>query len=52
MRAAVRLPLVLLGGLKSMPAIDRALGAGFELVGMGRALLHDPELPRKTDQHA
>jgi 2,4-dienoyl-CoA reductase-like NADH-dependent reductase (Old Yellow Enzyme family) len=49
-RAAVRLPLVLLGGLKSLPAIDRALGAGFELVGMGRALLHDPELPRRLER--
>jgi 2,4-dienoyl-CoA reductase-like NADH-dependent reductase (Old Yellow Enzyme family) len=47
MRAAVRLPLVLLGGVKSMATIDRALAAGFELVGMGRALLHDPGLPGK-----
>jgi 2,4-dienoyl-CoA reductase-like NADH-dependent reductase (Old Yellow Enzyme family) len=47
MRAAVRLPLVLLGGVKSMATIDRALAAGFELVGMGRALLHDPALPGK-----
>jgi 2,4-dienoyl-CoA reductase-like NADH-dependent reductase (Old Yellow Enzyme family) len=50
MRAAVRLPLVLLGGLKSMAAIDRALQAGFELVGMGRALLHDPALPRRLER--
>jgi len=50
MRAAVRLPLVLLGGLKSMPAIDRALEAGFDLVGMGRALLHDPALPRRLER--
>jgi 2,4-dienoyl-CoA reductase-like NADH-dependent reductase (Old Yellow Enzyme family) len=47
MRAAVRLPLVLLGGLKSLAMIDRALDDGFELVGMGRALLHDPALPGK-----
>jgi 2,4-dienoyl-CoA reductase-like NADH-dependent reductase (Old Yellow Enzyme family) len=47
MRAAVRLPLVLLGGLKSLAVIDRALDDGFELVGMGRALLHDPALPGK-----
>ena len=50
MRAAVRLPLVLLGGVKSMETIDRALAAGFELVGMGRALLHDPALPRKLER--
>jgi 2,4-dienoyl-CoA reductase-like NADH-dependent reductase (Old Yellow Enzyme family) len=47
MRAAVRLPLVLLGGLKSLAVIDRAFDEGFELVGMGRALLHDPALPGK-----
>jgi len=50
MRAAVRLPLVLLGGVKSMAVIDRALEDGFELVGMGRALLHDPALPRKLER--
>jgi 2,4-dienoyl-CoA reductase-like NADH-dependent reductase (Old Yellow Enzyme family) len=50
MRAAVRLPLVLLGGVKSMTVIDRALGDGFELVGMGRALLHDPALPGKMER--
>jgi 2,4-dienoyl-CoA reductase-like NADH-dependent reductase (Old Yellow Enzyme family) len=50
MRAAVRLPLVLLGGVKSMAVIDRALGDGFELVGMGRALLHDPALPGKMER--
>jgi 2,4-dienoyl-CoA reductase-like NADH-dependent reductase (Old Yellow Enzyme family) len=50
MRAAVRLPLVLLGGVKSLATIDRALGEGFELVGMGRALLHDPALPRKLER--
>jgi 2,4-dienoyl-CoA reductase-like NADH-dependent reductase (Old Yellow Enzyme family) len=50
MRAAVRLPLVLLGGVKSLPVIDRALSDGFELVGMGRALLHDPALPRRMER--
>ena len=50
MRAAVRLPLVLLGGVKSMAVIDRALGDGFELVGMGRALLHDPSLPGRMER--
>jgi 2,4-dienoyl-CoA reductase-like NADH-dependent reductase (Old Yellow Enzyme family) len=50
MRAAVRLPLVLLGGVRSMETVDRALGAGFELVGMGRALLHDPALPGKLQR--
>ncbi len=52
MRARVRLPLVLLGGIKSQAGIDRALDAGFELVGMARALLHDPALPRKLQARA
>ena len=50
MRAAVRLPLVLLGGMRTLAGIERALGAGFELVGMGRALLHDPGLPRRMER--
>jgi 2,4-dienoyl-CoA reductase-like NADH-dependent reductase (Old Yellow Enzyme family) len=47
MRASVRLPLVLLGGVKSRARVDEALAAGFELVGMARALIHDPDLPRR-----
>jgi 2,4-dienoyl-CoA reductase (NADPH2) len=50
MRAATRLPLMLLGGLRSLAAIDGALAEGFELVGLGRALLHDPELPRRMER--
>jgi 2,4-dienoyl-CoA reductase-like NADH-dependent reductase (Old Yellow Enzyme family) len=50
MRAAVRLPLVLLGGIRSLPVIERALGAGIEAVGMGRPLLHDPGLPRRMER--
>jgi 2,4-dienoyl-CoA reductase-like NADH-dependent reductase (Old Yellow Enzyme family) len=43
-RAAVRVPLVLLGGITDREHLDRAMDAGFELVAMGRALLHDPDL--------
>ncbi len=50
LRAAVRLPLMLLGGLKRRAVLDQALADGFELVGMGRALIHDPELPRKLER--
>jgi 2,4-dienoyl-CoA reductase-like NADH-dependent reductase (Old Yellow Enzyme family) len=50
MRAATRLPLMLLGGLRSLAAIEGALAEGFELVGLGRALLHDPELPRRMER--
>jgi 2,4-dienoyl-CoA reductase-like NADH-dependent reductase (Old Yellow Enzyme family) len=47
MRAAVRLPLVLLGGIKTRATIDLALAEGFELCGMARALLHDAALPNR-----
>jgi len=43
-RRAVRLPLVLLGGITAMEHVEQALGEGFELVALGRALLHDPDL--------
>ena len=46
-RAAVKLPLALLGGVTALDELDRAMAAGFELVALGRALLMDPELPRR-----
>jgi 2,4-dienoyl-CoA reductase-like NADH-dependent reductase (Old Yellow Enzyme family) len=49
-RQAVRLPLMLLGGIKSRAGLDLAMRDGFELVGMGRALVHDPALPGKLQR--
>ena len=44
-RAAVRLPLGYLGGVKSLAGVDTALSEdGFDAVVLGRALLHDPAL--------
>lgn len=43
-RAAVTMPLVLVGGVSSGPALQRAMDEGFELVEMGRALLREPDL--------
>jgi 2,4-dienoyl-CoA reductase-like NADH-dependent reductase (Old Yellow Enzyme family) len=43
-RHKVGLPLVLLGGVSSGAALDRAMDEGFELVEMGRALLREPDL--------
>lgn len=43
-RAAVRLPLMYLGGATSLDDLARARAAGFELVGMGRALIQAPDL--------
>jgi 2,4-dienoyl-CoA reductase-like NADH-dependent reductase (Old Yellow Enzyme family) len=50
MRARLRLPLVLLGGIKSLDVMERAMDDGFEMVAMARALIHDPDLPRKLER--
>ncbi|SFB58343.1 2,4-dienoyl-CoA reductase [Amycolatopsis marina] len=44
-RAALRLPLILLGGITGRPAMDLAMAEGFEFVAMARALLREPDLP-------
>ncbi|OEV04558.1 NADH:flavin oxidoreductase [Streptomyces oceani] len=43
-RAAVDLPLVLLGGITDRSSMDLAMREGFEYVGMARALLREPDL--------
>jgi 2,4-dienoyl-CoA reductase-like NADH-dependent reductase (Old Yellow Enzyme family) len=47
MRAAVRMPLALLGGITASGHLETAMREGFELVAMGRALIHDPQLIAK-----
>ena len=44
MRAAVDLPLVLLGGINRLDTVQRGLDEGFEFVAMARALLREPDL--------
>jgi 2,4-dienoyl-CoA reductase-like NADH-dependent reductase (Old Yellow Enzyme family) len=51
-RAAVRLPLVFLGGVTSRPVIERAMADGFDFVAMARALLIEPDLVRRMQQDA
>ena len=46
-RAALKGPLIYVGGLVSREGIERALGAGFELVQMARALVNDPAFVNK-----
>lgn len=41
-RAALDLPLVLLGGISELTTAERGLAAGFQFVGMARAILHHP----------
>jgi 2,4-dienoyl-CoA reductase-like NADH-dependent reductase (Old Yellow Enzyme family) len=49
-RRAVRMPLVLLGGIVSRANVDAALAEGFDFVAMGRALIADPDLVRRMER--
>ncbi|MDE6864788.1 MAG: NADH:flavin oxidoreductase [Alistipes sp.] len=46
-RAALKGPLVYVGGLVSREGIDKALDAGFDMVQMARALVNDPAFVNK-----
>ncbi len=43
-RAALRMPLILLGGINRLETVTDALAEGFDFVAMGRALLREPDL--------
>jgi 2,4-dienoyl-CoA reductase-like NADH-dependent reductase (Old Yellow Enzyme family) len=43
-RAALKMPLILLGGINELATIESALDDGFEFVAMARALLREPDL--------
>jgi 2,4-dienoyl-CoA reductase-like NADH-dependent reductase (Old Yellow Enzyme family) len=43
-RAALTMPLILLGGINRRDTIERAMAEGFQFVAMGRALLREPDL--------
>ncbi|MEV0974329.1 NADH:flavin oxidoreductase [Microtetraspora glauca] len=43
-RAAVKMPLILLGGITNKQVMDQAMSEGFEFVAMARALLREPDL--------
>lgn len=47
LRAAVSMPIALLGGLVSRSSIALAREEGFDFVVLGRALIADPELPQR-----
>jgi 2,4-dienoyl-CoA reductase-like NADH-dependent reductase (Old Yellow Enzyme family) len=48
-RAAVRLPLMLLGGVNEQTTMERALAEGFDLLALGRALIRQPDLVRRIE---
>ncbi|HEX7133530.1 MAG TPA: NADH:flavin oxidoreductase [Iamia sp.] len=46
-RSELAMPLTLLGGINRIETIEAGLAEGFDLVAMGRALLIEPDLPRR-----
>jgi 2,4-dienoyl-CoA reductase-like NADH-dependent reductase (Old Yellow Enzyme family) len=48
-RKAVRVPLVLLGGIVSADNMQRAADEGFDFVALGRALIADPDLVNRIE---
>jgi len=42
-REAVKIPLVYLGGVVSSRGVAEAMNSGFDLIAIGRALIHDPD---------
>ena len=46
-RAALDLPLILLGGINRLETVQAALDEGFAFVAMARALLREPDLVRR-----
>jgi 2,4-dienoyl-CoA reductase-like NADH-dependent reductase (Old Yellow Enzyme family) len=51
-RAALSMPLVLLGGINRLATITDALDEGFAFVQIGRALLREPTLPLEMQKDA
>jgi 2,4-dienoyl-CoA reductase-like NADH-dependent reductase (Old Yellow Enzyme family) len=49
-RAALTMPLILLGGINRIETVHRAMADGFQFVAMGRALLREPELLNRWQQ--
>ncbi|MBR2497839.1 MAG: NADH:flavin oxidoreductase [Parabacteroides sp.] len=49
-RAALKMPLVYVGGLTSRAKIDEVLGEGVEFVSMARALVNDPAFVNKMKE--
>jgi 2,4-dienoyl-CoA reductase-like NADH-dependent reductase (Old Yellow Enzyme family) len=53
-RAALEMPLILLGGINRLETVEQALGEGFAFVAIARALLREPGLVnrwRAGDRH-
>jgi len=51
-RAALKMPLILLGGITRRETMAQAMDEGFAFVAMARALLREPDLPLKLQKGA
>ncbi len=49
-RKAVKIPLVLIGGVCSLDNMDTAMNEGFDFVQIGRASIRDPNFVRKLER--
>ncbi len=49
-REAVRIPLVLVGGIRTLPTMERLVAGGFDLLAMARPLILEPDLPRRMER--
>jgi 2,4-dienoyl-CoA reductase-like NADH-dependent reductase (Old Yellow Enzyme family) len=49
-RAAVKLPLALVGGLRSLDKMESVLAEGFDLIAMARPLIREPDFVRKLER--
>jgi len=49
-REAVKLPLVLIGGVCSLDNMEKAMAEGFDFVQIGRATVRDPNIVNKLAQ--
>lgn len=47
-RKAVKMPLAYLGGVISAKGVEQAMQEGFDMVAVGRALIHDPDFILKV----
>jgi 2,4-dienoyl-CoA reductase-like NADH-dependent reductase (Old Yellow Enzyme family) len=51
-RRRTRVPVILVGGLRSRPVMERVLGQGVDLVSLSRPLIREPDLPRRLAAEA
>ena len=49
-RAAVRIPLVLVGGIRTLSVMEDLVAEGFDMLAMARPLIIEPDLPRRMER--